>query len=64
MSGGRIDWTDIDGGVGRELGVSDWIAVERAKRESPLGSTIAHGFLTLSLLARFGYELGLVRRGP
>jgi acyl dehydratase len=30
-----------------------WIHVdpERAKRESPLGTTIAHGFLTLSLLS-------------
>jgi len=82
MSAGRIDWTGIEGLVGRELGLSDWVTVdqgridrfadatddrqwihvdvERAKRESPLGSTIAHGFLTLSLLARFGYELGLV----
>ena len=82
MSAGRIDSTGIDGLVGRELGVSDWVSVdqaridrfaeatddrqwihvdaERAQRESPLGTTIAHGFLTLSLLARFGYELGLV----
>jgi acyl dehydratase len=32
-----------------------WIHVdrERAQRESPYGSTIAHGFLTLSLLSRF-----------
>jgi len=39
-----------------------WIHVdaERAERESPLGSTIAHGYLTLSLLARFTYEVGLV----
>jgi len=31
-----------------------WIHVdaERAKRESPYGATIAHGFLTLSLLSR------------
>jgi acyl dehydratase len=32
-----------------------WIHVdrERAQRESPYGSTIAHGFLTLSLLSHF-----------
>lgn len=32
-----------------------WIHVdrERAKRESPYGSTIAHGFLTLSLISFF-----------
>jgi acyl dehydratase len=32
-----------------------WIHVdrERAQRESPYGTTVAHGFLTLSLLSRF-----------
>src|SRR5436305_9113962 len=59
--------------VGKEIGVSDWLAVtqerinkfaeatedrqwihvdrERAKRESPFKTTIAHGFLTLSLIS-------------
>lgn len=34
-----------------------WIHVdaERCARESPFGATIAHGFLTLSLLSRFSY---------
>ncbi|MGB4346152.1 MAG: MaoC family dehydratase [Burkholderiaceae bacterium] len=34
---------------------SQWIHVdpERAKRESPFGGAIAHGFLTLSLLPKF-----------
>ena len=37
-------------------GDRQWIHVdvERAKRESPFGTTIAHGFLTLSLLPRIG----------
>jgi acyl dehydratase len=32
-----------------------WIHIdaERARRESPYGTTVAHGFLTLSLLSRF-----------
>jgi acyl dehydratase len=32
-----------------------WIHIdgERAKRESPYGATIAHGFLTLSLISKF-----------
>lgn len=30
---------------------------ERAKTQSPFGSTIAHGLLTLSLLPRFTYSL-------
>jgi len=43
-----------------------WIHVdpERARRESPYGTTIAHGFLTLSLFSRFMKEairLGGVR---
>jgi acyl dehydratase len=38
----------------------DWqfihVDPERAARETPFGSTIAHGFLTLSLLSVFAYE--------
>jgi len=36
-------------------GDNQWIHVdvERARRESPFGTTIAHGFLTLSLLSHF-----------
>lgn len=36
-----------------------WIHVdlERAQRESPVGSTIAHGYLTLSLLAPTSFEV-------
>jgi acyl dehydratase len=36
-------------------GDRQWIHLdaERAKRESPYGTTIAHGFLTLSLLSHF-----------
>jgi acyl dehydratase len=68
--------------VGRELGASDWVAVdqgridafaactgdrqwihvdvERARRESPFGRTIAHGYLTLSLVAAMVMELGVI----
>lgn len=45
-----------------------WIHVdaERSARESPFGATIAHGFLTLSLLSRFlgqSIDLGVSRMG-
>jgi acyl dehydratase len=42
-----------------------WIHVdlERAERESPYRSTIAHGFLTLSLLSRFMKEAIEIRSG-
>ena len=68
--------------VGRELGVSDWVAVDqdrinqfaactgdrqwihvdvdRARRESPFGGPIAHGYLTLSLVAATLMELGVI----
>lgn len=43
-------------------GDHQWIHVddERARRESPYRSTIAHGYLILSLLPQFQYEIGLV----
>jgi acyl dehydratase len=65
----------LEGFLGREIGVTDWLALtqeriqqfadatedrqwihvdrERAQKESPYGATIAHGFLTLSLLSYF-----------
>src|SRR6267142_541284 len=47
--------------VGQSLGSSHWIDVdvERAKGESPFGSTIAHGYLSLSLVAALAMDLGL-----
>jgi acyl dehydratase len=36
------------------------VDVERAAREGAFGSTVAHGYLTLALLARFTYEAGLI----
>ena len=64
----------LEGRVGQEIAVSDWLTVdqaridsfaeasgddqwihvdrERSARESPYRTTVAHGFLTLSLLSR------------
>jgi len=36
------------------------IDVERARRESPYGGTIAHGYLTLSLAASLAMEAGVI----
>ena len=43
-------------------GDRQWIHVdsERARRESPFGGTIAHGFLTLSLAATLAMEAGVI----
>ena len=45
-------------------GDAQWIHidVDRARRESPFGATIAHGYLTLSLVAPMVTEVGLVPR--
>jgi acyl dehydratase len=45
-------------------GDRQWIHVdeERAQRESPFGGTIAHGYLTLSLLGGLSIEIGIVPR--
>ena len=43
-------------------GDRNWIHVdvERAKRESPFGGPIAHGYLSLSLLAALAMEIGAI----
>ena len=43
-------------------GDRQWIHVdvERAKRESPFGAPVAHGYLTLSLVAAMVTELGVI----
>lgn len=43
-------------------GDHQWIHVdvERAKRESPFGGPVAHGYLTLSLLAEMNLDVGVV----
>ena len=60
---GVSDWVVVDqariDAFAQCTGDTQWIHLneERAKRESPFGGTIAHGYLTLSLIARFGDEL-------
>ena len=46
-------------------GDHQWIHVdvERARQESPLGGTIAHGYLTLSLIARSIHDLVVLPLG-
>lgn len=36
------------------------VDVERAKREGPFGGTIAHGYLTLSMLSPLQNEIGVI----
>lgn len=63
---GVSDWETLDqkriDQFAECTGDDQWIHVDvaRARRESPLGSTIAHGYLTLSLIAKTSFEL-LVR---
>lgn len=59
---GLSDWMPIEqsrvDAFAEVTGDRQWIHVdvERAKRESPFGGPIAHGYLTLSLLAKFAGE--------
>ena len=59
---GVSDWMLIDqdrvNGFAQVTGDQQWIHVdiERAMRESPFGGPIAHGYLTVSLLAKFAGE--------
>ncbi|MFT5798955.1 MAG: acyl dehydratase [Candidatus Azotimanducaceae bacterium] len=39
------------------------IDVERAKKESPFGGPVAHGYLTLSLLSAMAMEIGVAPKG-
>ena len=43
-------------------GDTQWIHVdvERANKDSPFGGTIAHGYLTLSLLAPLAMQIGVI----
>lgn len=56
-----VDQDRINGFAG-VTGDDQWIHVdvERAKKESPFGGPVAHGFLTLSLLAAAVSEAGCV----
>lgn len=64
---GTSDWITVDQGMidafADATGDHQWIHVdvERAKRELPGGRTIAHGFLTLSLLPRLSRSVLAVR---
>lgn len=53
----EVSQADIDA-FARGTGDDQWIHVdpERAVRESPFGTTIAHGFLTISLLPRLMFD--------
>ena len=60
---GPSEWLEIDQErINRFAEATDdpqWIHVDPVRAaEGPFGTTIAHGFLTLSLLVRFWYEVG------
>ena len=65
---GVSDWFTVDQPMidkfAEATGDHQWIHVdvERAKREMPGGKTIAHGYLTLSLVPRLGQTIYRVKR--
>jgi len=66
---GVSNWLTVDQAMIDQFaactGDKQWIHidVERAKRESPFGGPIAHGYLTLSLVAALSYDMGAVPEG-
>ena len=65
---GASDWMTVDQAMidkfADATGDHQWIHVdvERAKRDMPGGKTIAHGFLTLSLIAGLAHQTHEIRR--
>jgi len=63
---GASDWVTVDQSRIDQFaactGDRQWIHVDvaRAKRESPFGGPIAHGYLSLSLVAAMVMELGII----
>ncbi|MEQ6248045.1 MaoC family dehydratase [Sulfitobacter sp. HNIBRBA3233] len=66
---GTSSWHEVTQDAVNEFahctGDSQWIHtdVERARRESPFGGPVAHGYLTLSLLSAMAMEIGVVPAG-
>lgn len=66
---GTSNWREVTQGAVNEFanctGDDQWIHVdvERAKKESPFGGPVAHGYLTLSLLSVLAMEIGVVPKG-
>ena len=65
---GLSRWVVVDQSMIQQFadctGDHQWIHVDpvRARRESPLRRTIAHGYLTLSLVGTLGQEIGPFRK--
>src|SRR5689334_25325209 len=65
---GVSDWFTVDQAIidkfAEATGDHQWIHVdvERARQEMPGGKTIAHGYLTLSLLPRLGETIYQIRK--
>ncbi len=65
---GVSEWVTVDQDMidkfAEATGDHQWIHVdvERAKRELPIGTTIAHGYLTLSLVPRLSAQIMAIER--
>lgn len=66
---GVSDWVTVDqemiNAFADATGDHQWIHVdvERCKKESPLGTTIGHGYLTLSLVPMLSAQIGTLPTG-
>ncbi|MGB6117375.1 MAG: MaoC family dehydratase [Mesorhizobium sp.] len=66
---GVSNWITVDQSMINDFaettGDRQWIHVDvdRARTQSPFGAPIAHGYLTLSLVAPMSYEIGAMPQG-
>lgn len=66
---GTSDWHEVTQAAVNQFaectGDDQWIHVdvERAKKHSPFGGPVAHGYLTLSLVAGLSMQLGIAPKG-
>lgn len=66
---GTSSWQEVTQDAVNEFanctGDQQWIHVdpERARKESPFGGPVAHGYLTLSLLSAMAMEIGAIPKG-
>lgn len=66
---GVSNWIEVDQTMidlfAECTGDRQWIHidVDRARRESPFGAPVAHGYLTLSLIPVMAYEIGAAPEG-
>ena len=60
--GNVVNTAQLKDYIGKEVGVTDWVEIDQDRinkfAQTPFGTTIAHGFLTLSMIPMLSAENG------